>query len=692
MGDYYRIPKKLFIIASIGIIFSFFLTNTSAAVIKNIRSNEITKNCSDPNCGKFYSELTKQINVTLDKNVNPCDNIQQFVCGHSELQSFSEKWDEHEDIVHKHLEMLIPRVDEFVDFKPFKLLTDFYKTCMSYENTGQQSLDLLSDIIKKLGNWPLLEGDSWKESDFDWIDFSIKSQNIGFKSLNFLDVMKFKKDDKSTMDFLLPIIPGGLTDQHSTLNTSIAAYKNYIAKVSKLLGNTQSSSEEIDEIIAFERNLSKFYDATREFKGLPFDEFNKIYPSTNWKKLLNNIRVYNNEVPTNLSNSMIFKTSDFSDFVELMEKTPKRVQANYGVWKIIQKTIPYLTDEYRKLKSEYCTIQKCEIEMRAKSCDRIIRQYLSSATSLLYAKNFYNNDIDTIATEMVVNIKEQFVNLINESTWMNKETKNQEIELLKNTTFVIGYGEKKNTDDEFVKYYENLEIDTTNYFRTLLNLELFYRKSNVNQSLGENRSFEYLSSHSNNRGLEIFVPMSMLQEPFFSVNYPMYVNYGYTGKAIADKIAESIVVKGEKITGGKDLDRINKEKTLCFRQQMENYTSNNVEKPLDVLFRPYKQISEHIAYEATYRAYQQWITKHRIEPSLPELPFSNNQMFWINSIRNFCISSPKESIVIDNKYSVFDFYKMRAVTSVPEFYKDFNCPIDHSFVKNYGPSCTFFEA
>lgn len=110
---------------------------------------------------------------------------------------------------------------------------------------------------------------------------------------------------------------------------------------------------------------------------------------------------------------------------------------------------------------------------------------------------------------------------------------------------------------------------------------------------------------------------------------------------------------------------------------------------MEELFYAGKQISEHIAHKATYRAYQKWLTKNGIESSLPELPFSNNQLFWINSIRNSCDSFPKEPIVIDNKYSIFDFYKMRLVTNFPEFYKDFNCPTDGSFLKNYGPACSF---
>ncbi|XP_057326563.1 neprilysin-2-like [Microplitis mediator] len=689
MGNYNRISTKFFIISSIGIIFSSFLTNTSAAVINNIQNSEVTKKCPDQNCEELYSELSKRTNERLNKNVSPCDNIQEFVCGNSSYSSFSKEWDFlYNDMLHKNLEMLGSRISDFVDFKPFKLLNDLYKTCMRYENTGQQSLDLLRDIIKKLGNWPLLEENNWKESHFDWIDFVIKTHNIGFKSFYFLNVWEWKYQDESITFELLPIRPDNLSHENPTLNISIAAYKNYIAKVSELLGNTQRSSEEIDEIIAFEIDILKF-DSGREFIELRYDEFIKNYPSTNLRKLLNYITVYDNEIPS-LSNSTIITIKDFPDFVELMKKTPIRVQANYGVWKIIQETIPYLTDEYRELKREYCSTQNCEIEIRKDSCKKIINRYLPLARDALYEKNL-DNDIDRIITEMTVNIKEQFVNLINESTWINKKIKNQGIEQLENITVVIGY-EGKYTN-EIVKYYENLEIDTSNYLQTLINLELFDRRSNNNRDFNEiiARSHPTSSSDHNHRGV-LSVPMSMLRSSHFSVNNPMYVNYGRIGKAIAEKLAESIIVMGEKLTEGINLTAINYEKTLCFRQQVENYTSNNAKNSWKEWLSSSERISEHIVYKATYRAYQQWTAKYGIEPSLPELPFSNNQLFWINLINGpYCYPPSALSIVIDDKYSVYDFSVMRAATSVPEFHKDFNCPVDYSFIKKYGPSCTFFE-
>lgn len=102
---------------------------------------------------------------------------------------------------------------------------------------------------------------------------------------------------------------------------------------------------------------------------------------------------------------------------------------------------------------------------------------------------------------MTLNIKEQFVNLINESTWINKKIKNQGIELLENITIIIGYDGKYN--HEIVKYYESLEIDTSNYLQTLLNLELFHRGSDTVLDLNATiaRAHPTSSHYHNHQGL-----------------------------------------------------------------------------------------------------------------------------------------------------------------------------------------------
>lgn len=40
-------------------------------------------------------------------------------------------------------------------------------------------MDDLTDVLSKLGQWPVLEGPKWNSTDFNWVDFEDKAGNFG---------------------------------------------------------------------------------------------------------------------------------------------------------------------------------------------------------------------------------------------------------------------------------------------------------------------------------------------------------------------------------------------------------------------------------------------------------------------------------------------------------------------------------
>lgn len=42
----------------------------------------------------------------------------------------------------------------------------------------ENKLDSIFEIISKLGDWPVLKGRSWNETNFHWSDFITKSKQI----------------------------------------------------------------------------------------------------------------------------------------------------------------------------------------------------------------------------------------------------------------------------------------------------------------------------------------------------------------------------------------------------------------------------------------------------------------------------------------------------------------------------------
>ena len=65
----------------------------------------------------------------------------------------------------------------------FNQARDQYKACMDTDELEAIGLEPLKNILKdKFGGWPVLEGDSWNESDFDWRELNYKFRRNGYSA------------------------------------------------------------------------------------------------------------------------------------------------------------------------------------------------------------------------------------------------------------------------------------------------------------------------------------------------------------------------------------------------------------------------------------------------------------------------------------------------------------------------------
>ncbi|KAG8033901.1 hypothetical protein G9C98_008382 [Cotesia typhae] len=374
--------------------------------------------------------ITSRIINYRNTNHNPCENIYAFACGNYLKANVTPSIILQPTLVANDITDLIQNVGSHKELKPVKLIDDLYKICMDDNAVGQEVLALLDRILKKLGNWPVFEDSGWKESDFDWIDFTIGSKKLGLDINYFLDLKPWRvmESNKTVVKYMIDI-------------------------------NLYNSKYIYTEKLTLEDLIKK-------------------WPTINWNELISNIILRNLKTQVKITEIYLWSSQAVSDFVDLVLKTPNHVKANYAVWKIIQKTIPHLTEKYRVLHREYCLVQKCENSTRAHSCVGVVKRHLAPAVNLLYAKSHYNSDSEALVADIIRNMKEELVKMINDS-WMSQEDKQKNVEIVRNKEFVIGF---KGKDDDWVMFYENLAIDTSNYLQALLDLELFAIENRFNET------------------------------------------------------------------------------------------------------------------------------------------------------------------------------------------------------------------
>lgn len=142
-------------------------------------------------------------------------------------------------------------------------------------------------------------------------------------------------------------------------------------------------------------------------------ELSKSYSSIPWKEYFNtllapNLQVDDDEVV------IVSVPSYISSLEKLLESTPKRVQANYVMWRAAASSVSYLTEDIRKRQLQYSTALsgRTEREARWKECIDTVSGSLAISVGALYVRKYFKEDAKKNAVEMVADIRAEFTEIL----------------------------------------------------------------------------------------------------------------------------------------------------------------------------------------------------------------------------------------------------------------------------------------
>lgn len=90
-----------------------------------------------------------------------------------------------------------------------------------------------------------------------------------------------------------------------------------------------------------------------------------------------------------------------------------------------------------------------------------------------------------------------------------------------------------------------------------------------------------------------------------------------------------------------------------------------------------ENIADNGGVKVAYYAYNKWEKQNGVEPGLPGLNYTSQQMFWISAANLWCSKlTPNQlkSTVMYSEHSPRQYRANGPLSNVPEFSKDFNCP------------------
>lgn len=87
-------------------------------------------------------------------------------------------------------------------------------------------------------------------------------------------------------------------------------------------------------------------------------------------------------------------------------------------------------------------------------------------------------------------------------------------------------------------------------------------------------------------------------------------------------------------------------------------------------------MADYTGLKISYGAYKKWISRYGSEPSLPEINYTPQQLFWISAVLYECFEFNKDSGLEEDLYHAHNSFRVIGpLRNNPDFVKDFNCPV-----------------
>ncbi|XP_051172752.1 neprilysin-2-like [Leptopilina boulardi] len=674
------------------------LINQSAAVFFNITSSDKRDDyCMKRECNDTALRVLKYMDTSFD----PCDNFYKFACGNfpKTISNYqSDRIDSFtiiENKIKQEMKTILEQKYDPAETNYARLIKTFYQNCMNANDIKKENLNLILELLQRIGGWPLLKGNSWNNVSFQWEKFG--SQTEIFK--NYFISSSFRLDTKNSSNVVLQI------EQPSNLDEFIY-YSDLIASTVQLFGNNENYIQnDINEIIKVEKMLINITIPERDRSDYPIrmtiKELNGNYSNILWKEYIDSIL---NPV-TNSRDDDIILVMDLNYFQQLnnlINQISKKDQANYLIWKAISGFLNnYITNE--------------DNSQKWKHCYNIVNEFFSNSFGMLYVKYYFNlsESGKKAIDEIFENIFQQFNTLLNKSDWLDDKTKEKALEKLASLSIINPVIFKLFDDKEIDEYYTNLEITPNNYLQSIINIQKFIKYKDADlfrKSLNKNSWDQHynpmevgaLFTSFNN---SIAISPGILQGVFFKENIPQYMNYGSIGIVIGHELTHGFDSFGASFDKQGNLvnwwEPESSEKfhsrVQCFINQYENYILKDVDLKLNLKkligfpnsfeFRPKlikvngtttadENIADNGGIKIAYFAYQNYVKKHGPEALLPGVNYTQSQLFWISVAQTWCekITLDEQRDRINNDYhSPPEFRVLGSLVNRKEFAKDFQC-------------------
>ncbi|XP_031370800.1 neprilysin-4-like isoform X3 [Apis dorsata] len=649
----------------------------------------------------------------MDKSTDPCEDFYQFACGnwarHNPIPKDKAAYDTFE-MIRESLDSVLKELLEEPILKEVMLNTDdaivkakhLFQSCMNYEILEQRMERPLIQLLDELGGWPILRP-NWDPEKFDWLllvaQLRLYNNDILISEWVAPDI---KNSDQYVIQFDQTSL--GLPTRDYFLQPSnmiyLKAYKNYLIKISTLLGaSLQNATMDADELIEFETKLAKITSSPDErrnlselYQRMSIGELRTLIPQINWHRYLTIVLAR----PTNISEPVVVYAMQYiQDLVNLLSKTSPRTIANYLLWRFVRHRVNNLDDRFQEAKQKfyYILFGREQAPPRWKNCVAQVNSNMGMAVGSMFVKKYFDEKSKNDTLSMTREIQQSFKELLNQTSWIDDETKELATEKVNAMLLRIGYPDFILQPELLNERYKDIVIRPDKYFENTLNILQHLTRveqdrlgSPVNKTLWNTAPAVVNAYYSRSKN-RIMFPAGILQPPFYHRYFPRCLNYGGIGVVIGHEITHGFDDKGRLFDKDGNLHRWWKDEAIygfhqraqCLIDQYSHYIVPEVGMKIDGMNTQGENIADNGGIKQAFRAYERWLRLNEdADETLPGLNATGKQLFFLNFAQVWCGSMRPEATRNKLKTAVHSPGKFRVIGTLSnskDFAEVFHCPL-----------------
>uniref|UniRef100_A0A182N6N4 Neprilysin, neutral endopeptidase 1 n=1 Tax=Anopheles dirus TaxID=7168 RepID=A0A182N6N4_9DIPT len=582
-----------------------------------------------------------------------------------------------------------------------------FVSCMNYEMIEQRGLEPLRALLHQLGGWPVLEPDTWDETNFDWLNLTaaLRRYNNDVLIVEWVGP-DIKNSDENIVQFDQTSL--GLPTRDYYLQPGnrkyLDAYRQFMVEVIGLLGVTPDAARQAtDEMIEFETQLANITSTPEErnnvstlYRKLILEHLHDEVPEIDWTRYLTIVTGR----PVNGSELVVmFAMGYMRDLVELLGATEPRIVANYLLWRFVRHRINNLDDRFLGAKQRFSNalFGRERSPPRWKNCVTQVNANMGMAVGAMFVRRYFDENSKRDTLTMTHELQEAFREILGRTGWIDAPTRRLAEQKVNAMSLRIGYPDFILEPGQLNARYATLAIHPERYFENTLHVLSHIRRTDqeklgqpVNKTAWHTAPAVVNAYYSRNKN-QIMFPAGILQPPFYHRHLPKAINYGGIGVVIGHELTHGFDDKGRLFDRDGNLyrwwsDRAIEafhERATCLVQQYSRYTIDEVGVQLDGENTQGENIADNGGIKQAFLAYSKWLaaqTDRRVleAETLPGLNVTRTQLFFLNFAQIWCGAMRPEATRNKLKTAVHSPGRFRVIGTLSnseDFAREYHCPV-----------------